>query len=129
MCIISVFTEQMLVSLNIFAFIGIHVGISKGMEVNPAPQGKGMSQWLVLFFFLWYSYSRSHADTSRMPPGHIVQLRTRGCCLFQQLSVKMICKVPKKIPEKGVNIKVKFKYCGFNLIGKYRMTILMCQIL
>lgn len=37
--------KQMPVSLNsIFVFICIHVSISKGIEVNPPPQGKGMSQ-------------------------------------------------------------------------------------
>lgn len=39
----------MLVSLNIF--ISIHVSISKGMEVNPPPRGKGMTQCFVLLFF------------------------------------------------------------------------------
>lgn len=42
-------TEQMLVSLYIF--ISIHVRISKGMEVNPPPQGKGMTQCFVFLFF------------------------------------------------------------------------------
>lgn len=42
-------TEQMLASLYIF--ISIHVSISKGMEVNPLPQGKGMTQCFVFAFF------------------------------------------------------------------------------
>lgn len=38
--------KLMPVSLNIF--ICIHVSISKGMEVNPPPQGEGMSQCFLL---------------------------------------------------------------------------------
>lgn len=41
----------MLVSLNIF--ISIRVSISKGMEVNPPPRGKGMTQCFVLLFFFF----------------------------------------------------------------------------
>lgn len=89
-------SEQMLVSLNIF--ISIHVSISKGMEVNPPPRGKGMTQCFVLLFF-FCSYCRSHADTSRTTHGQIISSR-RGFFFYVQLSVKMICRnLRKSLPS------------------------------
>lgn len=61
-------------SLNIF--ICIHVSISKGMEVNPPPQGEEMSQCCCC------SYSRSQAETSTTPHRQFVPLGAQWCRRF-----------------------------------------------
>lgn len=70
----SCLSEQMPLSLNIF--ICIHVSISKGMEVNPPPQGVEMSQCYCC------SYSRSRAETSTTPHRLFTPLETQPCQCF-----------------------------------------------
>lgn len=124
-------SKQMLASLNIF--ISIHVSISKGMEVNPPPRGKGMTQCFVLLFFFFCSYCRSHADTSRTTHGQIIS--SRRVFFFSSFFFMFGCQskwfveILENLYQVIIGVKKKI-WLKKKLKGKeYWMTILMAEIL
>lgn len=96
MCIIFCLAKQMPVSLNIF--ICIHVSISKGMEVNPPPQGEAVSQC-----FSAAATVGVEQKTSRSPHRQFIPLGTR--IFLEQLSVKY--KVPELCQKEWLKILKK----------------------
>lgn len=82
-------SQQMPASLNIF--ISIRVSISKGMQVNPPPRGKGMTQCFLCFFsfflfFFFPSAATAGAALTRRERNHGRIISSRGEIFFFSFS-------------------------------------------